>query len=350
MAVNPSLVVSPAASIRETLEAITKNSRQAVVVVDADGRLAGLVTDGDLRRAILRGVSLDAPIPQAMNPRPTVASATIDRGEALSLMRARRMRHLPLVDGGGRVVDVLLLEELLETGRIPNHAVLMAGGDGKRLRPLTDAVPKPLLRVGGKPLLEVLMERLRAAGVRTFHITVRHKSELIEEHFGDGSRHDVTIRYIREDEPLGTAGALTLLSETPRDPFFLVNGDILTKCDFGGMLAFHRRAGADVTVGTVRQQIDLQYGVVEVEGDRLTTLSEKPRLDLRINGGIYVIEPSVLSRIPRERVFDATDLVRLLLEEGRHVAAFPIRDYWLDVGRLDDFHKADRDVAEGLLD
>ena len=318
--------------------------------MEADGRLAGLVTDGDLRRAILRGVSLDAPIPQAMNPRPTVAAATIDRGEALSLMRARRMRHLPLVDGGGRVVDVLLLEELLETGRIPNHAVLMAGGDGKRLRPLTDAVPKPLLRVGGKPLLEVLMERLRAAGVRTFHITVRHKSEMIEEHFGDGSRHDVTIRYIREDEPLGTAGALTLLSEAPRDPFFLVNGDILTKCDFGAMLAFHRRAGADVTVGTVHQQIDLQYGVVEVAGDRLTTLSEKPRLDLRINGGIYVIEPAMLARIPRGRVFDATDLVRLLLEDRGHVAAFPIRDYWLDVGRLDDFHKADRDVAEGLLD
>ena len=350
MAVNPSLFVSPAASIRETLEAITKNSHQAVIVVEADGRLAGLVTDGDLRRAILRGVALDAPIPQAMNPRPIVAPATIDRGEALALMRARRMRHLPLVDDAGRVVDVLLLEELLETGRIPNHAVLMAGGDGKRLRPLTDAIPKPLLRVGGKPILEVLMERLRAAGVRTFHITVRHKSQMIEEHFGDGSRHDVAIRYIREDEPLGTAGALTQLSETPRDPFFLVNGDILTKCDFRGMLAFHRRAGADVTVGTVRQQIDLQYGVVEVEGDRLTTLSEKPRLDLRINGGIYVIEPSVLARIPRGRVFDATDLIRLLLADGGQVAAFPIRDYWLDVGRLDDFHKADRDVAEGLLD
>ena len=350
MAVNPSLVVSPAASIRETLEAITKNSHQAVIVAEADGRLAGLVTDGDLRRAILRGVALDAPIPQAMNPRPTVAAATIDRGEALALMRARRMRHLPLVDDAGRVVDVLLLDELLETGRIPNHAVLMAGGDGKRLRPLTGAIPKPLLRVGGKPILEVLMERLRAAGVWTFHITVRHKSEMIEEHFGDGSRHDVSIRYIREEEPLGTAGALTRLGETPREPFFLVNGDILTKCDFRGMLAFHERAGADVTVGTVRQEVDLQYGVVEVEGDRLTTLSEKPRLDLRINAGIYVIEPAVLARIPRDRVFDATDLIRLLLGRKEHVAAFPIRDYWLDVGRLDDFHKADRDVAEGLLD
>jgi dTDP-glucose pyrophosphorylase len=350
VAVNPALVISPAASIREALEAITKNSRQAVVVVEADGRLAGLVTDGDLRRAMLRGLSLNDPITQAMNAHPTTAPATTDRSEALARMRARRMRHLPLVDGAGRLVDLVWLEDLLDTGRIPNHAVLMAGGDGKRLRPLTDAIPKPLLRVGGKPILEVLMERLRAAGVRTFHITVRHKSEMIEEHFGDGSRHDVAIRYIREDEPLGTAGALTLLSEAPRDPFFLVNGDILTKCDFRGMLAFHRRAGADVTVGTVHQQIDLQYGVVETAGDRLTTLSEKPRLDLRINGGIYVIEPSVLARIPRGRVFDATDLIRLLLADRGHVAAFPIRDYWLDVGRLDDFHKADRDVAEGLLD
>ncbi len=332
MAVNPALVVSPAASIREALEAITKNSRQVVVVVEPDGRLAGLVTDGDVRRALLRGLSLGDPITQAMNAQPTVAPATTDRSEALARMRARGMRHLPLLDGRGRLVDVLLLEDLLDAGRLPNQAVLMAGGDGKRLRPLTDSVPKPLLRVGGKPILEVLVERLRAAGVRSFHITVRHKSEMIEQHFGDGSRHDVSIRYIREEEPLGTAGALTRLGETPRDPIFLVNGDILTKCDFRGMLAFHERAGADVTVGTVRQEIDLQYGVVEVEGDRLTTLSEKPRLDLRINAGIYVIAPAVLARIPRDRVFDATDLVRLLLDRKDHVAAFPIRDYWLDVG------------------
>lgn len=350
MALNPGLVVSPAASIREALEAITKNSRQAVVVVEPDGRLAGLVTDGDLRRAILRGLSLNDPITQALNRQPTVAPAATDRSEALAVMRARGIRHLPLVDGRGRAVDVLFLEDLLDTGRLPNHAVIMAGGDGKRLRPLTEATPKPLLRVGGKPLLEILVERLRAAGVRSFHITVRHKSEMIEEHFGDGSRHDVGIRYVREREPLGTVGALALLDPAPREPFFLVNGDILTKCDFRSMLAFHERSGADVTVGTVRHEIDLQYGVVEVEGDRLTTLSEKPRIDLRINGGIYVIDPTVLARIPRERVFDATDLIRLLLEQGRHVAAFPIRDYWLDVGRLDDFHKADRDMAEGLLD
>lgn len=350
MAVNPALVISPAASIREALEAITKNSRQAVVVVEADGRLAGLVTDGDLRRAMLRGLSLTDPITQAMNAHPTVAPAATDRSEALARMRARGMRHLPLVDGAGRLVDLVWLEDLLDTGRIPNHAVLMAGGDGKRLRPLTEATPKPMLRVGGKPILEVLVERLRAAGVRSFHVTVRHRSEMIEEHFGDGSRYDVSIRYIRELEPLGTAGALTLLGESPTHPFFLVNGDILTKCDFRGMLAFHTRTGADVTVGTVRQQIELQYGVVEADGDRLTGLSEKPSLDLRINGGIYVIEPAVLARIPRGRVFDATDLIRFLLESGRPVAAFPIRDYWLDVGRLDDFHKADRDVAEGLLD
>jgi dTDP-glucose pyrophosphorylase len=334
VALNPGLVVSPAASIREALEAITKNSRQAVVVVEPDGRLAGLVTDGDLRRALLRGLSLNDPITQALNRQPTVAPAATDRSEALALMRARGIRHLPLVDGRGRAVDVLFLEELLDTGRLPNHAVIMAGGDGKRLRPLTEATPKPLLRVGGKPLLEILVERLRAAGVRSFHITVRHKSEMIEEHFGDGSRHDVGIRYVREREPLGTVGALALLDPGPREPFFLVNGDILTKCDFRGMLAFHERSGAELTV----------------EGDRLTTLSEKPRIDLRINGGIYVIDPTVLARIPRERVFDATDLIRLLLEQGRHVAAFPIREYWLDVGRLDDFHKADRDMAEGLLD
>jgi dTDP-glucose pyrophosphorylase len=350
MALSPDLTVPPEASLREALAAITRNSRQAVAVAGTDGRLLGLVTDGDLRRAILRGVPLDAPVSQVMNRNPVLAPAGTSRDEALALLRRRLIRHLPLVEADGRLADLVLLDDLLEPRPLPNRAVLMAGGDGKRLRPLTESVPKPLLRVGGKPLLEILVERLRGAGVREFYITVHHKSHMIEEHFGDGSRLDVRVRYVREPEPLGTAGALTLLEERPGEPFFLVNGDILTKCDFRGLLDFHGRSGAEMTVGAVRHAVDLPYGVIEVEGERLARVAEKPQIEFLINGGIYVVEPRVIDLIPRGRFFDATDLLGLLLGQGRPVAAFLIRDYWLDVGRHDDLRKADRALAEGLLD
>lgn len=343
-------LVAASASVREALETITKNSHQAVMVVDEAGRLAGIVTDGDVRRGLLRGVSVDGPVIDVMNSRPATAEHGIGREEALALMQRRRLRHLPLVDAERRLVDVLLLDDLLRPAALPNAAVLMAGGDGTRLRPLTESTPKPLLRVGGKPLLEILVERLHASGVREIFLIVRYKSEMIEAHFGDGGRLGVRIRYIREVTPLGTAGGLALLPEPLTAPFFLVNGDILTKCDFRAMLEFHRRWRADLTVGTVPHTVEVPYGVLEVEGEQLSTISEKPRLDFLINSGVYVVEPSALALIPRERPFDAPELIPLLKQAGRPVVAFPIREYWLDVGRHADFTQANRDVAEGLLE
>jgi dTDP-glucose pyrophosphorylase len=350
MALDAALLVAPSASVREALETITKNSRQAVMVVDDDGRLAGLVTDGDIRRGLLRGIGVDGRVRDVMNRRPTTVPAGTTRTEALALMQQRSLRHLPVIDAAGRLVDVMLFEDLLRPVPLPNAAVLMAGGDGRRIRALSENVPKPLLRVGHKPLLEILVERLRGAGVSRFFITVRHKSEMIEAHFGDGSRLGVRIRYVREEAPLGTAGALGCLPETLTEPFFLVNGDVLTKCDFLGMLEFHRRSGADLTVGAVPHTVEVPYGVLRVSGDRLEAVEEKPRLDFLVNGGIYVVEPGVVPLVPRERTFDATELIRLLKGHGRQVVAFPIRDYWLDVGRDGEWHRANQDVAEGLLD
>jgi dTDP-glucose pyrophosphorylase len=350
MALDAALLVAPSASVREALEAITKNSRQAVMVVADDGRLVGLVTDGDIRRGFLRGVTIDGRIADLMNPHPITAPVGIGRDEALALMQPRNLRHLPVVDAGGRLLDVMLFDELLRPVPLPNAAVLMAGGDGSRLRPLTDAVPKPLLRVGGKPLLEILIERLRACGVSRFFVTVRYKSEMIEKHFGDGARLGVRIRYVREEEPLGTAGALTRLPEALAEPFFLVNGDILTRCDFRAMLDFHQRWHADLTVGTVPHTVEVPYGVLQVEGERLAGIDEKPRLDFLVNAGVYVVEPGALPLVPRDRALDAPELISLLKQAGRAVVAFPIREYWLDVGQQGDFHRANQDVAEGLLD
>ena len=350
MALDAALRVPQSASVREALETITKNSRQAVMVVDGEGRLVGIVTDGDIRRGLLRGVAVDGRVADLMNRQPVTTLAGTTRGEALVLMQQRSLRHLPVVDAAGRLVDVMLLEDLLRPLPIPNAAVVMAGGDGRRMRALSDEVPKPLLRVGGKPLLEILIERLRAAGISQFFVTVRYKSEMIEAHFGDGSRLGVRIRYVRENAPLGTAGALAQLPEAPTAPFFLVNGDILTRCDFLGMLDFHRRCRAELTVGAVPHTVEVPYGVLRVEGDQLAAIEEKPRLDFLVNAGVYVVDPAVIPLIPRERAFDATELIPLLKRAGRTVVAFPIREYWLDVGRDGDFHRANRDVAEGLLD
>jgi dTDP-glucose pyrophosphorylase len=350
MALDAALLVAPSASVREALETITKNSRQAVMVVDGEGRLAGIVTDGDIRRGFLRGVTIDGRVADLMNRQPVTTPVGTARADALALMQQRTLRHLPVVDAAGRLVDVMLLDDLLRPVPVPNAAVLMAGGDGSRLRPLTEAVPKPLLRVGGKPLLEILIERLRAAGVTRFFVTVRYRSELIEKHFGDGTKLGVRIRYVREETPLGTAGALARLPESLTDPFFLVNGDILTKCDFLGMLDFHRRCRARLTVGAVPHTVEVPYGVLQVEGEWLAGVEEKPRLDFLVNAGVYVVDPAVVPLIPRDRAFDAPELIPLLKQAGHAVVAFPIREYWLDIGQQGDFHRANQDVAQGLLD
>ncbi len=348
---NPNLVTSPRASLREALEAITKNGRQAVLVVEADGRLAGMVTDGDVRRAILRGVPLDGAVADIMNPTPVTAGPGPGRAAAVEFMLARGIRHLPIVDAGRRLVDVLFLEEQIAPPPLPVPAVIMAGGEGRRLRPLTEATPKPLIAVGGKPLIEIMIERLRRAGIGDITIAVHHKADMIRERLGDGSRLGVRIDYAIEPKPLGTMGALTLLRGRLDGPFFVVNADILTKCDFRAMWDFHRgQHNAAMTVGVSIHQVDIPYGEFTLHDGRVTRVEEKPRKEFPVNAGIYLLDPGAIELIPEGEYFDATDMIRTLVDRGRVVAAHLIREYWLDVGRVHDLEKANRDVAEGLLD
>ena len=344
------LCVPPGTSIRATLEAITKNGRQVALVTDPDDRLLGIVTDGDVRKALLRGASLEAPIGEHMNATPVTGRAGLGRAEAGELMRARYLRHLPLVDATGHLVDVVFLDELLARAPLPVSAVIMAGGMGTRLRPLTQETPKPLLRVGGRPLVEILIERLERSGVSDVVVAVHHKAEMIRAQLGDGSRLGVRLSYVDEPERLGTIGALTLLRPRPVAPLFVINGDILTKCDFRAMWEFHRAQRADMTVGVSLHQVDIPYGEFTLHGARVTRVEEKPRKEFPINAGIYLLEPSLIDLIPPEQYFDATDLIRACLEGNRVVSAHLIREYWLDVGRHEDLRRADRDIAEGLLD
>jgi dTDP-glucose pyrophosphorylase len=344
------LCVPPGTSIRLTLEAITKNGRQVALVTDADDRLLGIVTDGDVRKALLRGASLDAPVGPSMNAAPITGRAGLARGAATELMRARAIRHLPLVDAAGRLTDVVFLDDVLARVPLPAAAVIMAGGMGTRLRPLTEETPKPLLRVGGRPLIEILIERLERSGIGRVLVAVHHKSDMIREALGDGSRFGVQLSCLDEPERLGTIGALTLIRPRPAEPFFVINADILTKCDFRAMWEFHRAEGARMTVGVSLHQVDIPYGEFTLHGTRISRVEEKPRKEFPVNAGIYLLDPSLIDLIPPGQYFDATDLIRACLERDLPVSAYLIREYWLDVGRHDDLRRADRDVAEGLLD
>ena len=344
------VLIGEGATLRQTLERLTKSGKQLALVVDGDRRLLGLATDGDLRKAILRGVTLDAPIGEAMNRSPIVAEPGISTTAALALMRGRSIRHLPIVDDRRRVVDVVFFDKLLEPTPLPNPAVIMAGGTGSRLRPLTETTPKPLLTIGGKPLLEIMIERLRGAGVHRIFMTLHYMSKTIADYFGDGSRLGVSIRYHYEDEPRGTAGSLRDLLGSLDQAFLVVNADILTKCDFRAMLEFHTRHAAAMTVGTVPYAVDMPYGILEVDGERLAGVTEKPRLDFVINSGIYVLDRRVLETMPIGARMDMPELIAGVMRHGSTVVAFPIREYWLDVGRHGDFEKANSDVAEGLLE
>ena len=338
--------VPDTASLREALELVTRSGKQIVLVVTGDATFAGLVTDGDVRKAILRGVALDAKVVEAMNRTPIVGLPGITRAEALAMMRQRRIRHLPLVDAGGRLHDLLSPLAPLDT-----LAVVMAGGRGRRLLPLTESTPKPLLKVGGKPLVEILIDRLRDAGIPEVLVSVHHKSDMIRAALGDGERLGVRLGFVEEPRPLGTMGVLALIRNRIDRPVFVINGDILTKCDFRAMWEFHRRqTDAAMTVGVSLHQVELPFGELTLDGNRVERVDEKPRKEYPVNAGIYILNPTAVRAIPEGEYCDATDLIRAHLASGRRVAAYAINEYWLDVGRHGDLEKAIRDVAEGLLE
>ncbi len=342
------------ASIREVMARIDANASGIAMVVDGDGRLRATFTDGDLRRAILAGHELDD---RAMDltaqraeryTRPITAPVGTAADALLALMRTHSIRHVPLVDGDGRVADVALQSSLLRDGDLPVSAVVMAGGRGTRLRPLTEDVPKPMLPVGDQPLLERIVRRLRQAGIRQVVLTTHYKPEQIVDHFGDGSRFGVELDYIQEGEPLGTAGALSKLDDAAQ-PLLVMNGDILTEVDFRAFLDFHRSHDAALTVAVRKYDLQVPYGVVRTDDVWITDIEEKPRLRHFINAGIYLLEPDVWAMIPADEPYDMPQLIRQLTRDGRKVACFPVLEYWLDIGAVEDYQRAQRDVADGTV-
>jgi dTDP-glucose pyrophosphorylase len=333
------------ASLRDAVELLERSRRLIVAVCDDDGRLLGVMSDGDVRRALLAGKALDSPAADAMSRHPIVGSASASLDEIRHLMRVRGVAAIPLVDEAfrfSRVVTALDADEEAphHGGEAYSAAVIMAGGEGRRLRPLTNDRPKPMIEIGGVPLLERQVRAMARAGLRRIYIATNYLGHMIEEHFGDGSAFGVPISYLREDEKLGTAGALSLLPEQPAGPLLVVNGDVLTTCDFGRLLAYHGEAQASVTVAAIVYRVDIPFGVLRLEEARVRGIEEKPSESFLCNAGMYVLGPDALSLVPASREFNMTDLIHAALAEGRPVTAFPIHEYWSDIGSPGDLDRA----------
>lgn len=339
--------LGPGQPLVDVVRAIEASRRRIAVVVDPDGLLLGTLTDGDVRRCLLAGGSLESPASEAMNPRPVTARIGSPDTLILDRLTAANVLAMPLVDEGGRFVRCVHISELNAAAPSPTGgasgfaaAVIMAGGEGRRLRPLTDDMPKPMVEIGGLPLIERQVRRLARAGVARIFISVNYLGHVIQDHFGQGDRFGVEIAYLQEKTKLGTGGALALLPWRPDGPLLVMNGDILTTVDFGSLLHFHQDHGAAVTVAAIEHWVQIPFGVLSPDGPYVRALEEKPSQRFLCNAGVYAVEPSALHLIARPHFYNMTDLIRDCLDRDQKVAIFPMHEYWSDIGTPDELDRA----------
>lgn len=345
------LLISPDVSLVDAVEQLDRGAKRILIVVDAADSLLGTLTDGDVRRALIRRIDLTTPVSMVMNTSPRCATAKWSRTRLLSFMEQTDLLQLPIVDEQNNVIDVCFLYDLLKKPRLDNPVCIMAGGFGTRLKPLTDSCPKPMLKVGDKPILEIILDRFIAAGFWNFYISTHYMADMIKDYFGDGKERDVQIRYLNEAEPLGTAGALSLLPVAEiQSPVILMNGDLLTNLDFLSLLSEHESMTADLTICLRQYEQQIPFGVVNTEAGWVRSIVEKPVHKYHVNAGIYVIEPQVLSRIAAGQRIDMPTLVSELLEDNKPVGYFEVNEDWLDIGRLDDFQRAQKLMMESFSD
>lgn len=317
------------------------------VVTDHAGKLLGTVTDGDIRRAIIHDIKLTESVAKIMNISPLTASHNCDKKKLLEVMTERAMIIVPIVDEANRVTGLFDIHHLLNREKHrSNPVVIMAGGLGSRLSELTKDIPKPMLKVGNTPLLEHAINHLSEFGFKNIYLAVNYKAGVIKEHFGNGKKWNISIEYLHEEQKLGTAGALSLLPEISEEPFLVLNGDLLTNVDFDSLLKFHTDHEAFATMCVSRYEIQVPYGVAQFQGHRLLGVEEKPIQQFFINAGIYVFDPAVLKLVPKNQYFDITSLFDLIQKNQMEAAVFPIREQWIDIGQIEDFKRAQRQMIE----
>ena len=336
------LQLRPTDTIGKAISVIENGHVQFAFVVDDNQKMIGTITDGDVRRALLRGEGLDTHVCKMMCTKFRSLPLNATKDEAISLMRREVLHQVPVLDEQGRVVRLFLLEELMKSKVRTNPVVIMAGGEGKRLFPLTQECPKPMLHVGGKPMLEIILEQLVDAGFQHFYLSVNYLKDHIIDHFGDGKGWNAQITYLEEDKPLGTGGALSLLPKSISQPILTLNGDVLTKIDYGQLLKFHDDNAASATLCVREHKTQIPYGVVQLNDLCVKTIEEKPVLNNYVNAGIYILEPKLLDLVPHGRFFDMPQLLEKAIQSHYNISAFPIHEYWLDIGHHDTLEIAQR--------
>jgi dTDP-glucose pyrophosphorylase len=334
-----SIALPPGSSIREAIQVIDRGEMQIALVTD-EGRLLGAVTDGDIRRGFLQGRGLEDPIDGLYQKEPVTAHVNQLKEDILQLALSRGVKQIPIIDDEGVLVGIEYINDYLLVTEKPNTVLLMAGGLGTRLRPLTDKTPKPMLTVGSKPILETIVTSLARYGFRNFLLSVNYKAEQIKDYFQDGARFGVHIEYVVEKQRLGTAGALSLVSTPQENPIIVMNGDLLTGLNFEHLLNYHLHADADATMCVRDYEFQVPFGVVQTNGARIVSIEEKPAHHCYINAGIYVLNPEIIDRVPADTFYDMPQLFQQLIEEGQKVCSFPVKEYWLDIGRPQEFEQA----------
>jgi len=342
------VLVAAGMPLEKAIEVLDRGGLRIALVVDPENRLVGTLTDGDIRRALLKHVPLDCEVRDVMCTMPHTAGSNWSKERILTVMEDLELLQIPLVDQDSKIVGLETLHGLMERRTVDNPVFLMAGGFGTRLRPLTNECPKPLLKVGDKPILELILESLVAAGFYRFFISTHYLPEMIREHFGDGAQWGVSIQYVHEEDPLGTGGALGLLPAGEIDlPVLMMNGDLLTTINYRELLEFHRSHDSIATMCVRQYEHQIPYGVVQTDGTYIQSMDEKPVQKCFINAGIYVVSPQLIRAVEKGTRIDMPTLLENNMADGRKVSMFPVHEYWLDIGKMDDFKRAQREV--GLL-
>ena len=336
------ILLNPEDSIQKTIKVIHSGGHRAALVVNNDKKLLGIVTDGDIRRALIKHVGMECAVKEVMNSAPSTVLRTDQSDFIKSKMIGKSLLHMPIVDKQGTLVGLVTLPDLLINKKYDNPVFLMAGGFGERLKPLTDSIPKPLLKVGTKPILENILNQFIDAGFHNFYISTHYKAEMVQDYFGDGSNWGVDINYIHEDVPLGTAGSLGLLpKDLPDTPILIMNGDLLTKINFEELLDFHIKERGDATMC-----VQVPYGVIKATGHCIDSIEEKPVHKFFINAGIYVLNTDMLQGIDGANYLDMTQLLEKKIKNKNRVNIFPVHEYWIDIGQIKQFDQAQKDSSK----
>ena len=336
-------------TIKQAMQTIDQGAKKFVLVVDEAGKLIGSLTDGDIRRGLLNDLPLTAPIIDLINYSPIAFQQDADNQSVIQRAKDNGVTEIPVIDEQGMLIGLEPVATLQANTPKSNKVVLMVGGKGTRLRPLTNDIPKPMLQVGDRPILLTIIENFKKHGFDQFLLSVSYKSEVIMDYFGDGSKFGVSIEYIFEQKRMGTAGALGYMRDHLTEAFFVMNGDLLTNVNFDHMLTFHHQQNSIATMGVREYDYQVPYGVVKVEDNQIVGIEEKPVQQFYVNGGIYVLDPKMLGLVPQDTFFDMPTLFEKAIEKQYKSVAYPIRQYWLDIGRMEEFEKANNEYSGVFL-